>query len=182
MSLIRTALAVVIAACALSGCALMRGSVVSASAPAAMTVSSTAFIQNTLPRQYTCYTSKVTSPPLTWSGAPSSTRSFAIVVDDSSAPITPYVYWIVFHISQATSSITQGQLPPGARQAQNSAGRTSYYAPCPNGHPHSYRFTVYALNKMLNLPSGTSLKSAWMAIAAATIGRGRITIKANPGV
>lgn len=182
MSLIRTALIIVIATSLLSGCALLKGSVVNANAPAVMTLSSTAFTQGTLPYQYTCYTSKVTSPPLTWSGAPSSTQSFAIVVDDSSAPITPYVYWIVFDISPATSSIPQGQLPPGALQAQNTAGRTAYNAPCPSGHPHSYRFTVYALNKMLNLPSGTSLKNAWTAIAGATIGRGRITIKANQGV
>jgi hypothetical protein len=32
---------------------------------------------------------------------------------------------------------------------------------------------VYALNKVLNLPSGTSLQSAWSQIAAATIARGR---------
>jgi hypothetical protein len=33
---------------------------------------------------------------------------------------------------------------------------------------------VYALNTVLNLPDGTSLESAWRAIAAATIGRGRL--------
>jgi Raf kinase inhibitor-like YbhB/YbcL family protein len=175
-----TAAVVVIASSVLTGCGVLRGSTVVAGAPTAMTVSSTAVTQGTLPQQYTCYTSKVTTPPLTWSGSPSAVKSFAIVVDDSSAPITPYVYWLVFDISSATSSIPQGQLPPGALQAQNSAGRAEYNPPCPSGHSHSYRFTVYALNKMLDLPAGTSLKTVWSAIAAATIGRGRIPVKANP--
>jgi len=38
---------------------------------------------------------------------------------------------------------------------------------------------VYALSKVLNLPNGTSLQSAWQAIAAATIGRGRLTVSAT---
>jgi hypothetical protein len=37
---------------------------------------------------------------------------------------------------------------------------------------------VYALNRVLHLPNGTSLLSAWQAIAAATIGRGRLTVSA----
>ena len=93
--------------------------------------------------------------------------------DDSDAPITPYVYWIVFDIGPGTSAILDGQLPPGAKQARGSAGYDRYDAPCPGSQGHKYRFTVYALNRVLNLPNGTSLLSAWQAIAAATIGRGR---------
>jgi hypothetical protein len=38
---------------------------------------------------------------------------------------------------------------------------------------------VYALSTMLNLPNGASLESAWQAIAAATIGRGRLPVSAT---
>jgi Raf kinase inhibitor-like YbhB/YbcL family protein len=110
---------------------------------------------------------------------PAGTRSLALVVDDSDAPITPYVYWIVFDINPATSDILEGQLPPGARQARNSAGQAAYDPPCPGPRGHGYRFTIYALNSALNLPPGTSLVSAWSAIAAATIGRGRKTVSAT---
>jgi phosphatidylethanolamine-binding protein (PEBP) family uncharacterized protein len=96
------------------------------------------------------------------------------VVDDSDAPITPYVYWVAFDIGPGTSALLEGQLPPGARQAKGTAGYARYDPPCPGPGGHSYRFTVYALNKVLNLPNGTSLQSAWQAIAAATIGRGRL--------
>jgi Raf kinase inhibitor-like YbhB/YbcL family protein len=177
----RLAAAVAATACAvpLAGCGLF-GSGITLAAPSVMTVSSGAFVQNTMPQRYTCAGGDAPSPPLDWSGAPSGTKSIALVVDDSSAPITPYVYWIVFDINPATSDILEGQLPPGARQADNSAGHPAYDPPCPGPRGHAYRFTVYALNTVLHLPEGASLESAWTAIAAATIGRGRMTPTATP--
>jgi phosphatidylethanolamine-binding protein (PEBP) family uncharacterized protein len=56
----------------------------------------------------------------------------------------------------------------------------AYDPPCPSGHGHSYRFTIYALRTTLNLPNGTPLQTVLMAIAAATIGRGRIVVTAHP--
>jgi Raf kinase inhibitor-like YbhB/YbcL family protein len=180
IGLVRLTLVVVLVCSLLSGCGLLRGSNVVANAPAVMTINNSAFPGNVLPSKFTCYTSKVTSPPLTWSGAPASTKSIAIVVDDASAPITPYIYWIVFDISPDTTSIPLGGLPSSARVALNSAGTAAYDAPCPSGGPHSYRITVYALNKTLDLPSATPLDTAWMAISGAAIGRGRIPVKVNP--
>jgi Raf kinase inhibitor-like YbhB/YbcL family protein len=148
-------------------------------APRQMSVGSEAFSQNVLPQRYTCHGARV-SPPLYWSGAPAGTKSIAIVVDDSSAPITPFIYWLVFHIGPGTTDIQPGSLPTGARQAQNSEGTVGYDAPCPIGHSHSYRFTVYALNTMLSLPAGSSLQTVWTAIAADTIGRGRKVVTGNP--
>lgn len=162
----------------LAGCSLF-GSSITITAPSVMTVSSGTFEQDVMPQRYTCASPRALSPPLGWAGVPSGTKSIALVVDDSDAPITPYVYWIVFDINPATSDIQEGQLPPGARQARNSAGLAAYDPPCPGPHGHTYRFTVYALNSVLNLPKGTSLQSAWTAIAAATIGRGRLPVSAT---
>jgi Raf kinase inhibitor-like YbhB/YbcL family protein len=164
----------------LSGCGFTSGaSSLTPDAPSSMTVSSAAFGQGVLPGRYTCHGAR-TSPPLNWSGAPSGTKSYAIVVDDAAAPITPYIYWIVFDIPPATTDVQDGQLPPGARQASNSTGRVGYDAPCPDRPGHGYRFTVYALRSTLNLPNGASTLSAWKAIAHASIARGRIPVVANP--
>jgi Raf kinase inhibitor-like YbhB/YbcL family protein len=175
----RLAAAAVAIGCAvpLTGCGLL-GSGITITDPSVMTVSSGAFVQGAMPQRYTCAAGKAISPPLDWAGAPAGTKSLALVIDDSNAPITPYVYWIAFDISPATSAIFEGQLPPGARQAQNSAGKAAYAPPCPGAQGHTYRFTIYALNKTISLPNGTSLQSAWSAIAAATIGRGRLTVRA----
>jgi Raf kinase inhibitor-like YbhB/YbcL family protein len=166
------------AAIALAGCGLL-GSSVTPTAPSVMTVSSSSLVRGTMPSRYTCAVPRAVSPPINWSGAPKGTQSIAIVVDDSDAPITPYAYWIAFDIGPGTSAILDGQLPPGAKQARGTAGYDRYDAPCPGPQGHKYRITVYALNRVLNLPNGTSLLSAWQAIAAATIGRGRLTVSAT---
>lgn len=165
----------------LTGCAAAPGaSSLTPDAPSTMTVSSAAFSEGALPGQFTCHGAKI-SPPLDWSGAPSGTKSYAIVVDDAAAPITPYIYWIVFDIPVTTTDIQTGpELPPGARQADNSLGGASYDPPCPNGPGHSYRFTVYALSSTLNLPNGASTLSAWKAIAQVAIARGRMAVTVNP--
>lgn len=161
-----------------SGCGLV-GSGSFTDAPSIMIVSSAAFNQDVLPDRYTCHGAKL-SPPIDWSGAPSRTKSFALVVDDGAAPITPFVYWIVFDIGSATTDIQENQLPPGARVALNSAGQARYDPPCPADQGHNYRFTVYALRSTVNLPKGASLSAAWAAIAAAAIARGRHTVVASP--
>jgi Raf kinase inhibitor-like YbhB/YbcL family protein len=169
---------VVVACLTLSGCGFLRaGTMV---APAPMTVSSEEFAQSMLPQRYTCHGAGI-SPPVTWAGAPAQAKSFALVVDDSSAPNTPYIYWLVFNIGPTATDIQEGNmLPPGAEVAQNSAGTAKYDPPCPTGAPHGYRFTVYALDQMLNLAPGAPVQDAWTEIAAATIGRGRKTVTANP--
>jgi Raf kinase inhibitor-like YbhB/YbcL family protein len=161
----------------LAGCGLF-SSGVTVTSPSVMTVTSEVFPHNTMPDGFTCGGSRTMSPPLTWTGAPTGTQSIAIVFDDADAPITPYVYWVAFDIGPGTSALLEGQLPPGARQARGTAGYDRYDAPCPGPGGHGYRFTVYALNTVLHLPNGTSLESAWQAIAAATIGRGRLPVNA----
>ena len=173
-----TAVGAVAFAVPLGGCGLF-SSGVTVTAPSVMTVTEGAFARDTLPPRLTCAVKRAATPPLTWAGAPAGTKSIAIVFDDADAPITPYVYWVVFDIGPGTSALLEGQLPHGARQAKGTAGYNRYDPPCPGADGHSYRFTVYALNKTLNLPDGTSLQSAWQAIAAATIGRGRLPVNAT---
>jgi len=172
----RAAGAAVLTVLTLAGCTAGYGAPV---APSPMSVSSEAFISGTLAQRYTCNGAKV-NPPLNWSGAPPGTKSIALIVDDSSAPITPFIYWLVFNISPGATDIQEGSLPTGARQAMNSAGTATYDAPCPSGQRHSYRFTVYALRTTLPQGNGAPLRPVWSAIAAATIGRGRIVVTGNP--
>jgi hypothetical protein len=159
----------------LAGCGLF-SSGVTVTAPAEMTVSESLFPGNVMPPRFTCDGSY--SPPISWAGAPQGTKSIALVVDDGDAPITPYVYWLVFNIGPGTSAILSNHVPPDSLVARGSAGFDHYNAPCPGPGGHDYRFTVYALNTVLHLPPGTSLQSAWQAIAAATIGRGRLSVSA----
>jgi Raf kinase inhibitor-like YbhB/YbcL family protein len=172
-----TAVATASLAC---GCGLVGGpKTVQEGVPLVMTVSSQVFSRGVIAPRYTCHGAGI-SPAINWSGAPQGTKSLALVVDDSAAPITPYIYWIVFDIGPQTTGILDGQLPPGARQAGNSKGTVGYDPPCPHNSSHKYRFTVYALGGGLQLPGGTSAKSAWTAIAQAAIARGTLLATANP--
>ena len=163
-----------------SGCGLVGGpKTIQANVPDQMTVTSQVFNQHLFPTAYTCHGSGQ-SPSLHWSGAPEGTKSLALLVDDASAPIQPYIYWIVFDIGSQTTGIQIGQVPPGARQADNSKGTDRYDAPCPVNGRHTYRFTVYALSRSLSLPDGVAMKTAWSAIAQAAIARGRLQTTASP--
>jgi Raf kinase inhibitor-like YbhB/YbcL family protein len=162
----------------LAGCGLF-SSGIAPIAPSVMTVAGDAFVHGTMPERFTCAGPHPLSPPVSWADAPAGTKSIALVVDDSDAPITPYVYWVVFDIGPGTSALLEGQLPPGVHTARGTAGYDRYDPPCPGSGRHSYRFTVYALNTVPKLPNGTSLLSAWEAIAAATIGRGRLPVNAT---
>lgn len=163
-----------------SGCGLVGGATtISADVPNQMTVTSQAFTSHLFPASYTCH-GPGHSPSLHWSGAPQGTKSLALLVDDASAPIRPYIYWIVFDIGSQTTGIQAGQVPPGARQADNSKGTDRYNAPCPVNGRHTYRFTVYALSRTLSLPNGVAMKTAWNDIAQAAIARGRLQTTASP--
>jgi Raf kinase inhibitor-like YbhB/YbcL family protein len=162
----------------LSGCGLVGGTV-QADVPNEMTVTSPDVTKGVMGSAYTCHGAGI-YPGIHWSNAPPGTKSLAVVIDDSAAPITPYIYWIVFNIGPLTTNIQAGQIPAGARQARNSKGTVGYKPPCPVGQSHAYRFTVYALGSRLRLPAGTSAKSAWTAIAHVTIARGRLTATASP--
>jgi Raf kinase inhibitor-like YbhB/YbcL family protein len=184
------------AACSLvlAGCGLLgKPQPLSADAPLDMSVTSPEFIGGVMPARFTCHGTGE-SPPIFWSGAPAGTKSLALVVDDSGAPISPRVYWIVFDIGVGTTDLqvgppasahktAQSTLPPGARVAVNSAGTAGYDPPCPTASDNSYRFTLYALNTSFesSLPNRARLLDAWTMIASHVIGRGTFTAHALPG-
>jgi Raf kinase inhibitor-like YbhB/YbcL family protein len=168
------------AALLVTGCGLIGGpSTVLVAVPDTITVTSPDFDGKALGREFSCHGAG-RHPAIHWSGAPAGTKSLALVMDDSAAPITPYIYWIVFDIGPQSSDIPAGRLPPGARQADNSKGAFGYDPPCPPNPGHFYRFTVYALDRKLTLPARSSAKTAWMAIANAAIARGRLATIINP--
>jgi Raf kinase inhibitor-like YbhB/YbcL family protein len=180
---IAASLAVLAVAVPLGGCGLLgKPQPLSADAPLTMSVTSPYFTGDIIPATFTCKGALSSSPSIFWSGAPSGTKSIALVVDDAAAPISPRVYWIVYDINSSTTDLPLGVAPPHARVAQNSIGEAGYDPPCPVGAPHSYRFTVYALNTFFNssLPPNSPLLAAWTTIAQHVIARGTFTARALP--
>ena len=162
-----------------SGCGLIGFRTTPAEVPDQMTVTSPDFGQGLSGSAFSCH-GPGNHPVIYWSGAPRGTQSFALVMDDSAAPITPYIYWIVFNISRLSSDIPSGHLLPPTQEGVNSKGTVGYDPPCPANRGHEYRFTVYALSKKLKLPAQANAKTAWSAIAASAIARGRLTAVIDP--
>ncbi len=95
-----------------------------------------------------------TSPHLRWSGAPAGTKSFAITCLDPDAPTgSGFWHWVVVNIPPGTTelpvdagNLTAGKMPAGALMTRTDLGNTGYIGPCPpEGHPHRYVFTVFAV-------------------------------------
>lgn len=94
------------------------------------------------------------SPALSWDRVPDGTRSFVLVLDDYEARGGDgFVHWVAYDIPAAARGVAAnagaraGDLPGGGTQAYNDFLERSYGGPCPpEGAPHRYRFTVYALD------------------------------------
>ena len=110
-----------------------------------MVVSSTSVAGGVLARRC-LFTAGNASPALTWSGAPATARSFALVMDDpDSAPI--WAHWLVVDLpGTSTSLVEDATLPVPARQGRTSGGTNRYVGPDPPSGNHTYRLRIYALS------------------------------------
>jgi Raf kinase inhibitor-like YbhB/YbcL family protein len=111
-----------------------------------------------IPAQYTCDGQDV-SPPLAWSGRPSGTESFALIVDDPDAPAGTWVHWVIYDLPAETRQLPEGvpaddRLADGGVQGRNSWPKMGYGGPCPPSGTHHYFFKLYALDIMLGADPG----------------------------
>lgn len=130
----------------------------------AFTLSSTAFSGGgPIPTGHTCDGADG-SPPLTWTGSPEGTASFALIVDDPDAPSGTWVHWVLYDLPRTVTSLP-ADIPKTdalprlgeARQGRNDFRRIGYGGPCPpRGPAHHYHFKLYALDDVLGLPAGAS--------------------------
>jgi hypothetical protein len=143
-------------------------------------ISSTAFAEGQpIPDKYTCAGQDV-SPPLTWSSAPASTKSFALIADDPDAPVGTWVHWVIYNLPPTATSLAENtpsspELPDGSKQGVNDFGNVGYGGPCPPpGRPHRYFFKIYALDAVLNLKSGATKKELLKAMSGHVLGEGQL--------
>ena len=157
-----------------------------AQAPQALTVTSpTLKAGETIPRDYTA-DGKNVSPPLQWSGAPASTKEFAVICDDPDVPMPqPFVHWVIYKIPGTAKGLPENiPIDPAAAMPADVAGavqgtsgfrRPIYRGPAPPpGKPHHYHFTVYAIDAVLDLKPGLTKAELLEAIKGHVVGEGEL--------
>lgn len=128
------------------------------------------------------------SPELSWSGAPKSTRSFAVTIHDPDANNgAGWWHWVVINISANVHSLPANAgavnstiLPAGAEQVHSDFGIAGWGGPCPpkGDKPHHYVFTVYALKTAkLELPVRATAAQADALIQDNTIAKARFVAR-----
>ncbi len=123
-----------------------------------LTLTSPAFTdRGRIPKKYTCEGEDI-SPPLSWSGTPEGTTSFALIVDDPdapdpSAPRMTWVHWVLYNLPSTMTELPEGMLrealPAGTREGQNDWKNLGYGGPCPPIGRHRYFHKLYALDVVL---------------------------------
>jgi Raf kinase inhibitor-like YbhB/YbcL family protein len=123
--------------------------------------------------QYSCTGANV-NPSLWFRGVPAETKSLALIVDDPDAPGGLFTHWLVWNIDPAITKIGERSVPKGAVQGTNDFGNVRYGGPCPPSGTHRYFFRVFALDQVLELPSGSKRSELERALAGHVLARAEL--------
>lgn len=131
-----------------------------------------------LPVRFTCDDEGV-SPPLRWSDVPSGARDLALLVEDPDASDGPFVHWTVWKLPFAEGGqgrVLEDNVAPEMDEGRNGSGETGWGPACPpeGDEPHRYVFTIYALDRLVDLSDGASADDVRAAIAGSAIAEGRL--------
>jgi Raf kinase inhibitor-like YbhB/YbcL family protein len=127
-------------------------------APMIFNLTSSVFDPNAaMPAKYTCEGANI-SPPLAWSGAPATTKSYALIVEDPDAPdpakpTRVVSHWVAYNIPAKATSLSEDAsnkgMPAGSTQGINEGNKPIYMGPCPPIGRHRYFFKLFALDTVL---------------------------------
>jgi len=119
------------------------------------------------------------SPALAWSNAPEGTRGFALVCHDPDAPLIRletygFVHWVAYNIPGSATGLDEGQTDYTA--GRNDFDKHGYGGPMPPpGHgPHHYFFTLFALDRELDIEAGLNMWHLFARIEPHVLGMNRL--------
>jgi Raf kinase inhibitor-like YbhB/YbcL family protein len=118
------------------------------------------------------------SPELSWTNAPAGTKTFVVVLYDTTAAFT---HWGMYNIAGTATGLPQNagvpNSPYGSQILNDFEAAFSYDGPCPPANvapfAHHYQFTVYALNTTLTLSSSPNFPANAETLYHALIAAGR---------
>jgi Raf kinase inhibitor-like YbhB/YbcL family protein len=143
----------------------------------AFTLTSTAFMEGqVVPATYKCLpqTGQNLSPPLAWTGAPATAKSFAMTLIHNQVDMS--IHWVLWDIPPTTmmlpENVSQVAMPPvpaGSKQVKPNVDGSTWYGyqgPCPQAAGvQNYQYTVWALD-VATLPGVTPDSTSAAAMTA----------------
>lgn len=106
-----------------------------------------------IPPLYTCDGDDI-NPELRFDGVPKEAKSLALVVDDPDSPSGNWLHWSVWNIHPSVRVIEEDSVPANAIEGETDFSEVGYGGPCPGYGEHEYRFTIFALDSLLEVPEG----------------------------
>jgi Raf kinase inhibitor-like YbhB/YbcL family protein len=137
-----------------------------------------------IPSKYTCAAGPTSpSPAISWTGAPATTQSYALIMHDpdpvlGGSATNDVLHWAILDIPGDSKGLPEGvkagDQADGAKQIKNIAMNNGYLGPCPPaGHgDHHYTFELYALSAKLGLPDSTSRADLMNAMNGKVVAKG----------
>ena len=129
--------------------------------------------------KYSAYFQDV-SPEISWTGIPNNAKSLVLMMEDPDASLKPVTHWIMANISPNITNLPENVMKTekyvAGIQGANHTGKIGYYGPMPPpaDKPHNYHFQVFALDTMLDLPSGFNRQALLDAMKGHVIAKGEI--------
>jgi Raf kinase inhibitor-like YbhB/YbcL family protein len=136
-----------------------------------------------IPAKYAGCAGQDVSPPLSWNDPPPGTVTLALIIHDPDAPVAGgWTHWVLFDMTAQQRSLAEAvphsaQLAAGGTHGNNSWDRLGYGGPCPPvGDPaHTYRFTLYAVDRQLGLATSSTRAQVLAALQGRTLGEALLT-------
>lgn len=122
------------------------------------------------------------SPPLLFKNVPQSAQSLVLVMDDpDSKKVSGQIWdhWIVWNIDPSTVEFPEDTVPSG-KEGVNDFDQIGWGGPNPPDDIHSYRFILYAVDTVINLPQESTKEEVYKAIKGHVIEKAELEGKYAP--
>lgn len=121
------------------------------------------------------------SPELVLENLSPEAKALAVVLEDMSHPIKGFTHWVAWNLpasDKIPGAVPAGKTIPGGGVQGVAYGLHRYAGPKPPRRmQHTYHFTVYALDCVLDLPSGARKKAFLRAAEGHILQSGSISGK-----
>lgn len=116
------------------------------------------------------------SPPLEFLDVPEDAKSLVLIVEDLDAP-NHWIHWLVYNIPPNVTHFDEGKIPDSAIDGICNGGTRGYEGPCPKyfSGVHHYRFGLYALDCMLDVPNTADANAVRKAMEGHVLATAAIT-------